>query len=199
MLANNGPVNEGSPVTLTFSNQFDPSSVDTADGFHYDYASTESALTSSYASASTSASGQLTLNTFGPHTVWGRILDKDGGYTDYSTTVSVINVAPSNVTISGMPATAPEGPSITLTGNFTDPGSADTWTYDWTITDNGAPYTGPVGYSSFVGPTHVTGGTTYNPTFTFTPDDNGVYQVTLKVTDNGGLSATSSRREHRKH
>ena len=89
------------------------------------------------------------------------------------------------------PASSPEGTPITVTGNFTDPGSSDTWTYDWAITDNGVPYTGPAGHPEFVGATHVTGGTTYNPTFTFTPDDNGTYAVTLKVTDNGGLSAMS--------
>src|SRR4029078_4550083 len=36
-LANNGPVNEGSPATISFSAQFAPSSADTAAGFHYAY------------------------------------------------------------------------------------------------------------------------------------------------------------------
>ena len=36
-LSNNGPVNEGSPATVTFSSQFDPSSADTTAGFHYAY------------------------------------------------------------------------------------------------------------------------------------------------------------------
>src|SRR2546425_12788762 len=34
-LSNNGPVNEGSPATISFSAPFDPSSADTSAGFHY--------------------------------------------------------------------------------------------------------------------------------------------------------------------
>ena len=34
---NNGPVDEGSSATVSFQNQFDPSSVDTAAGFRYAY------------------------------------------------------------------------------------------------------------------------------------------------------------------
>ncbi len=36
-LANDGPVDEGSAATISFSNQFDPSSADTTAGFHYEY------------------------------------------------------------------------------------------------------------------------------------------------------------------
>ncbi len=104
---NNGPVNEGSPVTVSFSGQSDPSTADTAAGFQYAYALSESGL--STATPSGSATSQFTFTTFGNDTVWGRIIDKDGGYTDYSTTFMVNNVAPSNVTISGLPASSPEG------------------------------------------------------------------------------------------
>src|SRR5439155_614370 len=37
-LGNDGPVNEGSLATVSFSSQHDPSSADTAAGFHYAYA-----------------------------------------------------------------------------------------------------------------------------------------------------------------
>src|SRR5205807_4306344 len=37
-LANDGPVNEGSAATISFSNQHDPSGADTSAGFHYAYA-----------------------------------------------------------------------------------------------------------------------------------------------------------------
>src|SRR6185503_15905396 len=36
-LGNNGPVGEGSPVTVTFTNQHDDSAPDTAAGFRYEY------------------------------------------------------------------------------------------------------------------------------------------------------------------
>src|SRR5207245_9984410 len=36
-LSNNGPVNEASPVTVSFSSQLDPSAADTSAGFHYTF------------------------------------------------------------------------------------------------------------------------------------------------------------------
>src|SRR5207248_2232833 len=45
-LGNNGPVNEGSPATVSFSNQFDPSSADTSAGFHYAYSCSNGSLAS---------------------------------------------------------------------------------------------------------------------------------------------------------
>ena len=145
-------------MTLAFNSPVDQSIVDTAAGFHYSFATSEASLAASYAAAGTANTGQITYNTFGTDTAWGRILDKDGGFTDYSTLVTVKNVAPSNVTISGAPASSPEGTPISLPGNFADLGTGNTWTYDWTITDNGVPYTGPAGHPEFVGQTHVTGG-----------------------------------------
>jgi hypothetical protein len=88
-LSNNGPVSAGSLATITFSGAYDPSSVDTAAGFHYSFAQDRNSLASSYAAAGTASSAQFTWPADGSYTVWGRVLDKDGGYTDYSTVVSV--------------------------------------------------------------------------------------------------------------
>src|SRR5439155_468692 len=43
-LGNNGPVNEATPATISFSGQFDPSSADTTAGFHYAYSCTNGSL-----------------------------------------------------------------------------------------------------------------------------------------------------------
>jgi hypothetical protein len=82
-----GVVNEGTIVTLAFSNMFDPSSFDSSAGFSYSYDCTGSgtfepvdnpfpAIDCSYAAP-------------GSYLAAGRIKDKDGGFTDYTASVMV--------------------------------------------------------------------------------------------------------------
>jgi hypothetical protein len=90
-LSNDGPVLEGIPVTVSFSNQFDPSAADTAAGFHYAFACDGSSLsTAIYATSSSTASADCVFND-GPsiHSVRARIIDKDDGYNEYTTSVTV--------------------------------------------------------------------------------------------------------------
>src|SRR5204862_4808356 len=75
-----------------------------------------------------------------------------------------------------VPASSPEGTSISLGSSVIDPGTADTFTYAWSVTQNGAPFA--AGTES---------------TFSFTPDDNGSYAVTLTVTDDDGGVGSDSR------
>lgn len=93
-------------------------------------------------------------------------------------TLTVENVAPQGL-ISG-PASVLRGQSATYTANFTDPGSADTFTYAWTVTQNGSAVTLPEGT------------VTSAKTFTFTPSTNGNYVISVTVTDDddGPASAT---------
>src|SRR5262249_55453078 len=63
----------------------------------------------------------------------------------------------------------PEGTPVTLAGGVSDPGP-DTFTYRWrVVSSNGQA---------------IADGT--SPTFSFAPQDNGVYTVTLTVTDDDG-------------
>jgi hypothetical protein len=85
---------------------------------------------------------------------------------------------PPTASIAGAPASSAEGAAIPLTAVATDPGAADTaagFTYAWTVTKDGAPY--------------ATGGA---KTFQFTPDDDGVYVVSLAVTDRDGGTGTAT-------
>src|SRR5205823_9229119 len=82
--------------------------------------------------------------------------------------VTVHDAAPT-ATINGAPAQSDEGTALSLTSSVSDPGSADTFTYAWAVTKNGNAYASA---------------TTQN--FSFTPDDNGSYVVTLTVTDDDG-------------
>ena len=124
-----GPVDEGSPATLTFENQIDPSSADTTAGFHYSIAcdGNPASLATSYATAISSPSQACTYPDNGVYPVVGRIFDKDGGSNDYSASVTVKNVAPT-VTATPKTQTIDENGTASLTIAVSDPGLPDTCT-----------------------------------------------------------------------
>lgn len=94
-LSNNGPKDEGDPVAISFTNPSDPSSADTSAGFRYAYSCGNGDLGgATYASSGASASTTCTFKDNGTYAVKGRILDKDGGYSERTTTVTVDNAAP---------------------------------------------------------------------------------------------------------
>ena len=166
-LANDGPVDEGSPVTVSFSGQFDPSSADTTTGFHYAYACDNGDLSGvTYATGSLDDSSTCTFTDEGTFTVKARILDKDGGYSQYMTNVEVTNVAPA--VAAGDDAILNEGDTFSQAGSFTDPG-ADIWT-------------AKVNYGDGSGPQALAViGKTFQLSHTYTQD--GVYTVTVTVND----------------
>jgi Ca2+-binding RTX toxin-like protein len=89
-------------------------------------------------------------------------------------TVSVTNVAPTP-TIHGAPALSPEGTAINVSATSTDPGTMDTATYAWSVTKNGSPYASGAGVN-----------------FSFTPDDNASYVITLTATDKDLSAGTTT-------
>lgn len=108
------------------------------------------------------------------YTVTATLTDDDTG-TDIETSLVLVNDIQPTVVITGAPATSPEGTAIVLGSTVTDPGVADTFTYAWSVTKNGLPYSSG----------NSTG-------FTFTPDDNGLYVVTLNVTDDDTLVGSTT-------
>src|SRR5262249_34422692 len=120
-------VSEGGAVAASLTSPSDPSSADTAAGFHYSFALSSAGLASTYAAAGTANSASFAFDD-GPadQTIYARIFDKDGGYTDYQTAVHVNNVAPSAVVLTPSATTINENQSITLSGTFRDPGTSDT-------------------------------------------------------------------------
>ncbi len=185
---NNGPVNEGAELTVAFTGQVDPSSVDVSAGLRYSYScSNNPAQLTSYASASTSLSTTCTFQDNGTFPVLGRIIDKDGGFTDYTTNVVVNNVAPSLSNVLATPATVNEGGSTTLTGNITDPGTLDAFTLSINWGDGSATETVtlPAGSASFSVPhTFVDD----NPTAT----SSDAHTVSVTVTDDDAGADTES-------
>jgi hypothetical protein len=178
-LGNNGPVDEGSPVTVTFTSAFDPSSTDTAAGFHNCYATTIAGLASTYAAAADGASKSFTFADNGSYTVYGRIFDKDGGYSEYQTTVVVNNVAPAVGAITAPVAPFQVGGPISASAGFTDAGVLDTHTAVWDWGDGTT--SGTV--------TEANGSGTVADSHTYTAA--GVYTIKLTVTDNNGASGQS--------
>src|SRR5207244_3992074 len=88
--------------------------------------------------------------------------------------LTVNNIAPV-ATINGAPTESPEGTAIDLTSSVTDVGTLDTFTYAWKVTKNDAAFASGSGSN-----------------FSLTPNDDGTYVVTLKVTDDDGGVCTTS-------
>jgi len=105
--------------------------------------------------------------------------DAKGGTASASFTYTDLAVPPT-VTITGAPATGPEGTAIALTGKATSPSAADNaagFTLNWTVSKNGNPY----GV-----------GTSTGTSLSVTPDDEGTFVVTLTAKDDGGSSTTAT-------
>lgn len=108
-------------------------------------------------------------------TITATIQDASGGASSKTTTLTVNNVNPV-ATIVGAPATGTKNVPIVLTSTVTDVGTADTFTYAWTVTRNGVLYS-----------------TGNGATFSFTPTSEGTYAVTLVVIDDdGGTSGANA-------
>jgi PKD repeat protein len=105
----------------------------------------------------------------GTFTVGLRVSDGALSSTD-TAAVTVLNVAPT--VNAGPDQTVNEGNTVSFSGTFTDPGTLDTHAVLWNFGD-GATVSGTLT------PTHVY-------------PDNGVYTVTLTVTDSDGDSGTDS-------
>ena len=115
----------------------------------------------------------------GSYTLGVSITSNVGGSASASSTATIANVAPT-AGITGMPTgNATAGTAVTLSANVNDPSGADAaagFTDSWTVTKNGTSFTSGTGGS-----------------FTFTPDDNGTYGVSLSATDkDGGTSAPAT-------
>jgi hypothetical protein len=165
-------VAEGSSSTLTASST-DPGLLDTVT---YAWKATKGAVTLT----GTGPTYAFAPTVFGTYTVTLSATDNFTGTPNTGTTTKVItvtNVGPT-ATIVGAPSTSGEGTSLTLTGATGDLGSGDTFTYKWNVTKDATPFASLT--------------TTASNAFSFKPDDNAVYVVTLNVADSGGLNSDAT-------
>jgi uncharacterized delta-60 repeat protein len=196
VLSNDGPVDEGSTATVSFSSQFDPSAADVTAGLRYAYDFNDDGIWEvgqpSYALASNSDSAVIPASYLadGPmvRQVRARIIDKDGGFSEYTTQITVNNVAPTLV-ISGASNVA-EGSSYTLSLSSSDPGpdTITSWTINW-----GDSIEVVTGNPASVNHSYADGSASYTITAAAT-DEDGTYNAnSLNVTvDNVAPTLTIS-------
>ncbi|MDQ3865854.1 MAG: PKD domain-containing protein [Actinomycetota bacterium] len=182
-ISNSGPISEGSSATISLSGESDPSSVDTAAGFHYAFSCSGADLSgASYSGSGASASQACPFADNGTYTVSAAIIDKDGGLRQYTDQVTVNNVAPSVSALalsggSGLACVA--GNQVSLSFSFSDPGVNDNpWAVD--INWGDGQHTA---YNA-----SATGAQSKSHTYSA-----GSYAVSVSVTDkDGGAGSNSS-------
>ena len=111
-------------------------------------------------------------------TISATITDSAGNTSQFAKDIKVNT--PPTVAINNVPATGLAGTAINLTTTVSDPDTGDTFTYAWSVNKNG---------SSFVLPASVL---TNQPSFSFTPDQAGTFQVFLTVTDSVVVGGTDN-------
>jgi uncharacterized protein YfcZ (UPF0381/DUF406 family) len=176
------PVNEGSSFTLSITSPSDPSSADTAAGFQYAFDCGDG---SGYGAWSASNTRTCPTNDNGTRAVKGKIRDKDGGVTEYAATVTVQNVPPVLNSLTPSAFNVPLGTVVTVTGSYSDVGTADmhTCTVDW---DDGPPSPDTTVPGS-TNPSSGNGSCSATKTYAMT----GVYTISIYTTDDdGGQSNT---------
>lgn len=177
-MSNNGPINEGGSVHVTVNNPSDPAAADLAN-LRYSFALTTGGLASSYSAAGTSPFADFTFTDSGIKTIYGRVWDDDGGWSNFSTTAIVTNVAPT-ATFSGDPGQAGVAITVRLT-NPLDPSIEDTnagFHYSFATTEAG------------LASTYSASGT--NSTHQFTFENDGIYTVWGRIIDKNNGKSTYS-------
>ncbi len=193
--ASGGPASVGGSGTVSFAGQADPSAADTAAGFRYAYDFDNNgsfeAGDGSYAGSNTAATATVPasfLTGAGPLTVRGRIIDKDGGFSDYTTTLAVshapVAVNDSYQTTLNQPLTfTPPG----VLGNDSDAdGDALTATVV-TTPSHGLLLLTPDGAFDYIPDTGFTGTDSFSYTATDGTFTSNVATVTIEVKLGSGL------------
>ncbi|MEZ6136871.1 MAG: PKD domain-containing protein [Pirellulaceae bacterium] len=168
-------INEGSSATVRFTGASDPADVDLAADLRFSFALDPVDLATNYADADVDPAFTTSFNDNGNFVIYGRVIDKDGGFNDYETTLIVNNVAPT-VGLFG-PTSATVGATVTVTGAVSDPaGTNDPLQLTWTVMLDGVAIDTRSGGASY----------------TFTATAAGIYMVILQADDgDSGVSSAS--------
>jgi hypothetical protein len=169
---NTGPVNEGSPFTLSLTIPVDVAADVPTLTYAFDCGDG-----SGYGTAGAAITANCPTTDNGIRSVKGKIMDKDGGVSEYTAQVTVNNVAPT-VSISGA-STVNEGVLYTLTLSATgDPGAdiIDHWDITWGDGNNEAVSGNPISA------THTYADGPSSPTISASvTDEDGTYNAPSDV------------------
>ena len=121
-------------------------------------------------STAAGTSANHTYTDEGTFTVTVTVDDGDGGIVSSSLAVTISNVAPS-LGLTSIPSSGDEGQTLTLSTTATDAGVNDALTYVWDMGD---------------------GSTVTGDSVTYAYADDGVFTVTVTVSDDAGATDTSS-------
>jgi hypothetical protein len=170
-VSSSGPVGEGLPITVTVTASDPAGDLDPLT-YWFDFGDDTGEVSSSTGSAQHTYADDDEDDAY---TVTVRVTDGDGGEAVGSTTVTVNNRPPTIATLTA-PATGKEGAEIQLSVTASDPaGASDPLRYAWTIT-------GPNGFRVNLDTASAS----------FTPDEDGLYTVSLVVSDGDAGTATQS-------
>lgn len=166
--------NEGASYTLTLNNTNDPD-IGTVLSWSIDWGDS----TSDVFVGAAGVINHTYLDGPGSYSITGTVTTTLGTYTvQIPLAVTVNNVAPTIVSAIA-PTTASEGQTVTVDVDFIDPaGTNDNYSYSYTITKNGNPYASGTNIALPGGPAAFD--------FSFVPDDDGSYVVSVTVTDSDG-------------
>src|SRR5262249_38448513 len=127
VLSNSGPIFAGDSAFVFFTGASDPSADAARAGFHFAYDFNNDGVfdlgdgtyAGSVADAQVSGPPELFLGRTAPVTVRGRIIDRDGGFPDYTTTIAV-----RPVTVSPKAPDVPPAPPLPQGGTYGPLGEA---------------------------------------------------------------------------
>jgi PKD repeat protein len=142
--------------------------------------------------ATGTVAGSHTYGDNGAFTVTVTVCDDDGACTADTLSVTVRNVAPSVASIPS--ATIMEGQSVSFVGTAGDPGSDDlTFKWSWgfrSVCDSTQTYLNDPLYNPDPSPSPTVNPRSVSESRSCQYGDNGVFTVTLTVSDDDGLSTT---------
>jgi Thrombospondin type 3 repeat/PKD domain/Cadherin-like domain len=169
-VSNNGPINEGSSATITVT-ATDPAGVNDPLAYSFDCDND-----GTYGAAGSSNQGSCSFGEDGTYTVGVKVTDGDGGEDTDSTSVSVLNVAPTVDSLTLTPLSINETGSTTLAATVSDPGTDDTdLSYSISWGDGSADTTGSTSNGAI------------SESHPYADDDaDDSYTVTLTVEDSDG-------------
>ena len=180
-------VNEGSDIALSLTSPFDPSSADTTAGFQYAFD-----CGAGYGAFGSSSGASCPTTDNEVRTVGGKIRDKDGGESEYTASVTVVNLPPTvslgptsqivqySDEITQVSVTATDGPSDPLTA-----------TPSWSVNGGGFSAGLPANLSLTLDNCSVNGQTSCSWTISGTVAvPAGTYTVRITVQDDDGGQTT---------